>query len=194
MWAPCMCVQYIGGYHEYITGVGDIMMNVGGYHEYIGGCSVHWGNTMRTSGGYHEYIVACSVHRGIAWCMWGSKLIKSFQFLLKTLMYSWYQPRCTEHPPMYSWYPPYVLIISPNVLMVSLWCTEHPWCTYHHDIPRCIEYPPMYSLHPPNVLNIPRSTHDIPECTHGIPQCTKHPQCTEHPPTRVTILWNEQLF
>ena len=40
-----MCVQYIGG-----------------YHEYIGGCSVHWGDTMSTSGmfstseGYHEYI------------------------------------------------------------------------------------------------------------------------------------------
>ena len=48
-----MCVQYIGGYHEYI---GDIMSTLGdvqyiwgyhdacgGYHEYIRGCSVHWG-------------------------------------------------------------------------------------------------------------------------------------------------------
>ena len=39
--SPCiMCVQYIGGYHEYTGGCsvhrGDIMMHVGRYHEHIG--------------------------------------------------------------------------------------------------------------------------------------------------------------
>ena len=63
------------------------MMNVGGYHEYIGGCSVHRRDTMSTSGGYHEYIGGCSVHRRDIMIMWGSNLIKSFQFLLKTPMY-----------------------------------------------------------------------------------------------------------
>ena len=29
-----------------------------------GGCSVHWGDTMRTSVGYHDHIGGCSVHRG----------------------------------------------------------------------------------------------------------------------------------
>ena len=43
------------------------------------------GDTMTTSGGYHEYIGGCSVHLGDS--MWGSKLIKAFQFLLKTPMY-----------------------------------------------------------------------------------------------------------
>ena len=41
-------VQYIGGYHEYIRGVGDIMMTVEGYHEYIG--------DVQYIGGHHEYI------------------------------------------------------------------------------------------------------------------------------------------
>ena len=62
------------------------MMNVGGYHEYIGRCSVHRRDTMSTSGGYHEYIGGCSVHRRDI-NMWGSNMIKSFQFLLKTPMY-----------------------------------------------------------------------------------------------------------
>ena len=36
--SPCiMCVQYIGGYHEYIGG--DTMSTSEGYHEYIGGIS-----------------------------------------------------------------------------------------------------------------------------------------------------------
>ena len=71
--------------------------------------------------------------REISWCIWGSSLIdKSFQFLLKTPVYSWY-------PPMYSWYP-LMYWTSLNVLMVS---------------PTCI----MIS---PNVLNIPQCIHDIP--------------------------------
>ena len=132
-------VQYIGGYHD----------ECGGYHEYIGGCSVHrkepWvhqGDIMSTSEDV-QYI------GGISWYMWGSNLIKSFQFLLKTPMY-WTSPNvlmispwCTHgmYPPMYSWYPP-------DILMVSLRCTEHP---------------PIYSWYPPNVLMV------FPRCTHGIP-------------------------
>ena len=60
----------LGAYHD----------ECGGYHEYIGGCSVHWRDTMSTSGDV-QYI------GGISRYMWGSNLIKSFQFLLKTPMY-----------------------------------------------------------------------------------------------------------
>ena len=84
----------------------------GGYHEYNGGCSVHWGDItmhvgdiMSTSGNV-QYI------GGISRCMWGSKLIKVFQFLLKTPMYStspdvlMISPHMHDDiPPMYSWYP-----------------------------------------------------------------------------------------
>ena len=42
---------------------------------------------MSTSGGYHEYIGGCSVHRGDIMMHVGSKLVKTFQFLLKTPMY-----------------------------------------------------------------------------------------------------------
>ena len=49
------------------------------------------GDIMSTSGdiqyigGYHDECGRCSVHRRDT--MWGSNLIKSFQFLLKTPMY-----------------------------------------------------------------------------------------------------------
>ena len=62
-------------------------MNVGGYHVYIGGCSVHRRNTMSKSGEYHEYIGGCSVHQRDMMHV-GEQLDKSFQFLLKTPMYS----------------------------------------------------------------------------------------------------------
>ena len=73
-------------------------------------CSVHRG--MFSTSGDVQYIEGDIMSTlgdvqyigGILWYMWGSNLIKSFQFLLKTPMY---------------W-------TSPNVLMVSLWCTEHP--------------------------------------------------------------------
>ena len=57
-----------------------IMMHVGRHHECIGGYHEY-------IGGYLEYIGGCSVHWGISRCICGSKLIKSFQFLLKSLMY-----------------------------------------------------------------------------------------------------------
>ena len=64
-------------------------MNVGGYNVYIGGCSVHWKNTMSTwGGGYHEYIGGCSVQQRDIMTHVGEQLDKSFQFLLKTPMYS----------------------------------------------------------------------------------------------------------
>ena len=43
---------------------------------------------MSTSGGYHEYIRGCSVHRGDIMMNVGEQIDKSFQFLLKTPMYS----------------------------------------------------------------------------------------------------------
>ena len=111
-------------------------------------------------------------------------------------------PRCTHDiPPMYSWYPSdvlnilYVLMISPDVLMmsprctydvsqmyswypldvlmVSLRCTEHPRCTHDilrctHDVPRCTHEIPDVLMISPDVLMI------SPRCTHGIPRCTEH--------------------
>ena len=189
-------VQYIGGYHDECGGIPWVHQGMfstwEGYHEYIGG------NIMSTSGDV-QYI------GGISWYMWGSNLIKSFQFLLKTPMY-WTSPRCTEHPPMYSWYPPDVLMISPR-------CTHGihpdvlniPRCT--HGIPHMYhDIPPMYwtsadvLMISPDVLMVslrctehPRCTHGIPpmywtppdvlmisfRCTHGIPRCTHGiPRCT----------------
>ena len=69
-------------------------MNVGGYHVYFGGCSVHRRNTISTlgggggGGGYHEYIRGCSSHQRDIMMHLGEQLDKSFQFLLKTPMYS----------------------------------------------------------------------------------------------------------
>ena len=131
-------VQYIGGYHEHIGGISwvhwgiswcmwgiswvhqGMFITLGGYHEYIRGYHEY----IR---GYHEYIRGCSVHR---WNMMhvGSKLVKTFQFLLKTSMYWTYLD----------------VLKSPDVLMIS------PQCT--HGIPRCPEHPPMYWTSP-DVLN-----------------------------------------
>ena len=57
------------------------MMNVGGYHMYIGECSVHRRE-------HDEYIGGCSVHQKDIMMHVGEQLDKSFQFLLKTPMYS----------------------------------------------------------------------------------------------------------
>ena len=72
-------MMHVGGYYD----------ACGGYQEYIRGCwgipRVHQGmlgGYHEHSGGYHEYIGRCSVHWHV-----GSKLIKSFKFLLKTPMY-----------------------------------------------------------------------------------------------------------
>ena len=111
---------------------------------------------MSTSGGYHVHV--------------GSKLIKVFQFLLKTLMY-WTSPD-------YSWYPTGVLMIYP---MYS-WYTR---CT--HDIPdvlmispRCTHViPPHASWYPPDVFMI------SPDVLMVSPQCTEHPpidRCTHDIP------------
>ena len=71
-------VQYIGGYHDECRG----------YHVYIGGCSVHRRDTMSTLGEYHEYIGGYSVRQRDIMMHVGEQLNKSFQFLLKTPMYS----------------------------------------------------------------------------------------------------------
>ena len=146
------------GYHEYIGGCSvhrrDTKSKSGGYHEYIGGCSVHRGDIMIRVGGYHEYIGGCSVHRGIPWVHWGDIMStsgdvqyigvfnrnwKDFMKLLPQMYHDippmyWtspdvlmISPRCTEHPPMYSWYPPNVLMMSPR-------CTEHPPMYWTHII------------------------------------------------------------
>ena len=110
------------------------------------------------------------VHRGMfstlgGGDMWGSKVTKAFQFLLKSWctehlsMYSWYRPHASWYPPMY-WTSPYVLMTSPNVLNTHR-------CT--HDIPRCIHGIPKWIMISPDVLNILQCTYDIPRCTHGIP-------------------------
>ena len=174
-----MCVQYIGGcsvhrgvfstsggyheyigedtmstsgrYHEYIGEISWVHRGMfstsgryhderGGYHEYIGGCSVHLRDTMSTSGGYHEYIGGCSVHRRDIMIHVGEQLDKIFSISIENSNVL-NIPRCTEHPPMY-W-------TSPDVLMIS------PWCT--HGIP------PMYSWYLPDVLNTPRCTEHPPD-------------------------------
>ena len=71
-------VQYIRGYHYECGGIPCV-------HR---GCSAHRRNTMSTSGEYHEYIGGCSVHQKDIMMHVGEQLDKSFQFLLKTLMYS----------------------------------------------------------------------------------------------------------
>ena len=196
LFSPCiMCVQYIGGIS---WGHRGVFSRSGGYHDecggipctstsgdvqYIGGIPwVHRGNIMSTSWDV-QYI------GGISWYMWGSNLIKSFQFLLKTPMY-WtspdvlmISPRCTHDiprcthgiprcthgiPPLY-WISPDVLMVSPTYIMISPRCTEHPpmYSWYPPDVLmvplRCTEHPPMYSWYPPDVLMV-------------------SPRCTEHPP------------
>ena len=191
-------VQYIGGcsVHRGISWVHWGMFSIlGGYHEYIGGVQ-YIGGSMSTLGWYHEYIGGVQYIRGISWCMRGSKMVKTFQFLLKTPMY-WISPnvlmispqcthdipQCTHGIPLMYWTSPWcthgilpmywahpdVLMIFPDVLMVSLRCTEHPWCT--HDIPQCTEHPPppqcthdispMYSWYPPMYWTSPnvQNTH-----------------------------------
>ena len=81
---------------------GDIIMNVGGIPcvhrgdvQYIGEIPlVHWGDAQYTGGyhdacgGYHEYIEGCSAHPRDIMMHLGEQLDKSFQFLLKTPVYS----------------------------------------------------------------------------------------------------------
>ena len=217
--------------HRGISWVHRGMFSTSGDVQYIGGCSVHrgiswwmWGDTMSTLGDV-QYIGGIPwVHRGdimstsgnvqyiggISWYMWGSNLIKSFQFLLKTPMY-WTSPnvlnmpRCTHDiSPMYSWYPPDVLMISPRCTHgipqctcgISR-CTEHPpmysWYppTCIMISPQCTEHPLMYSWYPPDVLMIsPRCSHDIPpmfswyppDVLMVSPYVLNTPRCTEHPP------------
>ena len=72
--------------------------------QYIGGCSVHRRIPWVHRGMFSTLGDVQCIGR-ISWCMWGSKLIEVFQFLLKTPMYYW---------------------TSPDVLMVSPRCTHWP--------------------------------------------------------------------
>ena len=191
MFSTSRDVQYIGGCSVHwamfstsrvFSTKGDIMSTLRGYNEfigdvqYIGGIKwVHWEiswvhrgmfSTLERYheyiGGYHEYIGGCSVHRR-------DIMIHVREQLDKILSISTENskvlniPRCTDHQPMYSWYPSNVLMISPDVLMVSLRYTEHPliYPWYPSDV---LNTPP-----PPNVLMV------SPQCTHGNPRCAEHP-------------------
>ena len=188
-----MCVQYIGGYsvHQGVFSTWGDIMSTSGDVQYIGGYHVE-------CGGYHEYTGRCSVHQRDIMIHVGEQLDKILSISIENSDVLNIPDVLMISPPMYSWYPP-------DVLMVSLRCTEHPpiysWYLPHVSwYPRCTEHPPMYSWYPlccthgippmywtsPNVLmvasdvlNNPRCTHDIPRCMHGIPQCTHGiPQCT----------------
>ena len=80
-------VQYIRGYHYECGGIPCVhrgMSSTSGDVQYIGEIPlVHWGR-----GGYHEYIRGCSSHQRDIMMHLGEQLDKSFQFLLKTPMYS----------------------------------------------------------------------------------------------------------
>ena len=143
-------VQYIGGNHD----------ECGGYHEYIRGCSVHRRDIMIHVGEQLDKILSISIENSdvlnIPRCTHDippDLLMRSPDVLMVSPHMYHDIPRCTEHPPMHSWYPSDVLNI-PDVLMVSLRCTEHvPPSDVLNTSP-----PPMYSWYPPNVLNIPRCT------------------------------------
>ena len=158
--------------------VGDIMSTSGEYHEYIRGIPwVHRGDTMSTL--------------GISWCMCGSNLVKTFQFLMKTLMYWTYPdvlmislqcthgtPQYTEHPLMYSWYP-HMYHNIPDVLMMS---PRMYWTS-----PDVLMISPTGIMISPNVLNTPWCTHEIPSdllSTHYTGWSWKRAQvlnfCTSH--------------
>ena len=85
-------------------------------------------------------------------------------------MYSWYPPMYSWYPPDVLMVSPTCIMISPYVLNIP-WCThESPRCT--HGIPpmywtspdvlmvslQCTEHPSMYLMNPPDVLNTPRCT------------------------------------
>ena len=167
------------GYHDALGGNYDAC---GGYQEYIRGC---WLDTMSTAGDIMSTSGDVQYIGRISWCMWGSKLIKSFKFLLKTPMYwtspmySWYppmywtslyvlmiSPRRTHGIPLMYWTSPDILMISPNVLntpgvlMISPMYSWYPpmyWTPpCTHDIPPIYSwYPPMYWWCPPVFLNTP---------------------------------------
>ena len=156
--------EYIGGYHEYIGRCSvhweDIMMHVGGYHDACGGIPWVHREMFSTSGGYHEYIVGdiMSTSGGYPDVQYIGVFNRNWKVFTNFLPHMHH-----DIPPMYSWYPP-------NVLMVSLQCTEHP---------------PMYSWYPPTCIMIsPRCTHDIPTMYSWDPHnvLIGSPQCTEHPP------------
>ena len=147
------------GYHEYIGGIlwvhrgvqyiGGISWCMWGYYEYIGGCSVHRGMFSTSGGyqdacrGYHEYIGRCSVHWGILWVHWGMFSTLGVSRLnwkvLPTCSPTYIMialnvlniPRCTRDIPWCTHGIPLMYWTSPNVLMISPRCTEHPQCTEH---------------------------------------------------------------
>ena len=76
-------------------------------HQGIPG--VHWGDimskswdTISTSGGYHEYIVGCSVYRGDIMMHLGEQGYKSISIYIENPDVLMISLRCTEHLPMYS--------------------------------------------------------------------------------------------
>ena len=176
--------EYIGGYHEYISGCSvhrrDTMSTSGGYHEYIGGISwVHRRDIMICVGGYHEYIGDVQYIGGIPWVHQRDIMSTSWDIMstLGDVQYigvfnrNWKDfIKLLPHmhhdiPPMYSWYPP-------DVLMVSLRCTEHL---------------PMYSWYPPHSSWYPLMYWTSPDVIMISPDVLNIPRCTEHTLYRVII-------
>ena len=78
------------------------MSTLGGYLEYIGNVQyieeiswITWRNIMSTLGDFQYIRGTMSTSEEF---MWRSQLIKTFNL--------YWEPHCTEHPPMYAWYPP----------------------------------------------------------------------------------------
>ena len=97
------------GYHEYNEGISWDIMSTSGDLQYIGGYH-------DACGGYHD-------SRG--------DIMSTLGDIMSTLG----DVHCIEvfniKQRLLSIYSPIWIMISPEVLMVSLWCTEHLWCTKH---------------------------------------------------------------
>ena len=183
-----MCVQYIRGcsvHQDVFSTSGVTMSTSGGYHEYIGGCSVHQRDTMSISGDI-QYIGGLPwVHQGISWVHWQMVSTLGDVQYIGVFNRNWKEfikllPHMYNDIPLMYWTSSNVLMISQDVLMVSLQCTEHPGST--HDIP------PMYSWYPPNVLMISPLCTEHPPMYWTSPDVLNIPWCTEHTLYRVMFL------
>ena len=187
-----------GGYHEYIGGITWVHRGVfstsEGYHEYIrgfqyiggipwvhGGISwVHRGDIMIHVRGYHEYIGRCWVHQGIPWVHRGDIMSTSGDIMSTSgdVQYIGVFSRNWKDfikllPHMYHYILP-MYWTSPDVLMISLRCTEHrlmySW------------YPPHSSWYPPKYWTSPDVPMIFPDVLMVSPDVLNTSRCTEHPP------------
>ena len=131
--------------------------------QYIRGCSEHRGDIMSTSGDV-RYIRGISwVHRGM-FSASGDIMMHVGEQVGKNLSISIENPdvlnipqcteipRCTEHHLMYTWYPPHASWYPPNVLNTPDVLMISPWCT--HGIPPMYWTSPDVLMISPDVLMI----------------------------------------